>query len=95
MRAIMIAMLAGAGIGFFGVSDIAAAPAGGAVIGAAAAGGQAIEKARYYRRHYRRRAPYTTDAPYERVGPYGGTTAHQQSQENERRALQNWNGGIK
>jgi len=93
MRAIMIAMLAGAGIGFFGPSGISAAPASGAVIGEAAAGGRVIHKARYYRRHYRRRAPYYTNAPYERVDPYGGTAAHQQSQENERRALQNWNGG--
>ena len=94
MRAIMISMLATAAIGFFSPSGGSAAPANGAVIDeAAAAAGRMIQKARYYRRHYRRRAPYYTNAPYERVDPYGGTAAHQQSQENERRALQNWNGG--
>jgi hypothetical protein len=95
MRAMLITMLAGVAIGLFGASEISAAPASGAVIGATAAAGQAIEQARDYRRHHRRRAPYAARVPYAPMGSYGGASAHQQSQENETRALQNWNGGIK
>jgi hypothetical protein len=94
MRAIMIAMLAAAAIGFFSPSGVSAAPANGAVIGEAAAAGQMIQKARYYRRHYRRRAPYYayrrgpyyTYRPYD---PYPAETLHQLSQENEERAQRN------
>jgi Chaperone of endosialidase len=86
MRAIMIAMPAAAAIGFFSPSGVSAAPANGAVIGEAAAGGQMIQKARYNRRHYRRRAPYYTYRPYR---PYGEETVHQLSRENQERAQQN------
>ncbi len=87
MRAIMIAMLAAAAIGFFSPSGVSAAPANGAVIDeAAAAAGRMIQKARYYRRHYRRRAPYYT---YRRYDPYGAETLHQLSQENQERAQRN------
>src|SRR6266478_796339 len=87
MRAIMIAMLAAAAIGFFSPSGISAAPANGAVIGEAAAAGQMIEKMRRYRRSPpRRRVPYYTYGPYERAEPYGGETLHQLSQENQEQA---------
>jgi len=90
MRAIMIAMVAGAAIGFFSPSDVSAAPANGAVIGAAAAAGQMIEKTRRYRSYSRRRrAPYYTYGPYERTDPSGGISLHQLSQENQERAQQN------
>ena len=83
---IMIAMLAAAAIGFFSPSGVSAAPANGAAIGEVAAAGQMIEKARNYRRHYRRRAPYYSYGPYD---PYGAETLHQLSQENQERAQQN------
>jgi hypothetical protein len=90
MRAIMIAMLAGAAIGFFSPSDVSAAPANGAVIGDAVAAGQMIEKTRRYRSYSRRRrAPYYTYGPYERTDPSGGISLHQLSQENQERAQQN------
>ncbi len=88
MRAIMIAMLAAAAIGFFSPSGISAAPANGAVIGEAAAAGQMIEKMRRYRRSPRRRVPYYTYGPYEHIDP----TLHQLSKENQERALQNIGG---
>jgi hypothetical protein len=89
MRAIVIAMVAGAAIGFFSPSDVSAAPANGAVIGEAAAAGQMIEKARRYRRLPHRRVPYYTYGPYERTDPSGGISLHQLSQENQERAQQN------
>jgi hypothetical protein len=88
MRANMIAMLAAATIGFLSPSRISAAPANGVSIGEVAAAGQLIEKIRRYRRSPRRRVPYYTYAPYERMDP----TLHQLSQENEQRALQNIGG---
>ena len=90
MRAIMIAMLATAALGFFSPSGVSAAPANGAVIGEAAAAGQMIEKTRRYRSYSRRRrAPYYTYGPYERTDPSGGISLHQLSQENQERAQQN------
>ena len=91
MRAIMIAMLAGAAMGLFSSSDVSAAPANGAVIGKAAAVGQMIEKTRRYRRYpHRYRAPSYSYRYYE---PYGAETLHQLSQENQERAQQNFGGG--
>jgi hypothetical protein len=94
MRATMIAILAAVAIGFFSPSGVSAAPANGAVIGEAAAAGQLIEKTRRYRRSPRRRVPYYTYAPYERMDPTpyerADPTLHQLSQENEQRALQNF-----
>jgi hypothetical protein len=98
MRATIIAMLAAVAIGFFSPSGVSAAPANGAVIGEAAAAGQMIQKARYYRRHYRRRAPYYTyrPGPYYTYRPYaapsGEETLHQLSEENQQRAQQNVGG---
>ena len=90
MRATMIAMLAAAAMGFFSPSGVSAAPANGAVIGEAAAAGQMNEKTRRYRRYpHRRRIPFYTYGPYE---PYGTTTLHQLSQENQERAQQNRGG---
>jgi hypothetical protein len=91
MRAVMIAMLAFAALGFFGPSAVWAAPANGAVIGEPAAAGQMTEKARYYRRQHRRRPPYYVYRPgpsytYRPYDPYGAETLHQLSQENEERA---------
>ena len=96
MRAIMTAMLAAAAIGSFGPSGASAIPANGAAIGEVAAAGQLIEKIRRYRRSPRRRVPYYTYAPYERMDPTpyerADPTLHQLSQENEQRALQNIGG---
>jgi hypothetical protein len=89
MRAIMIAMLAGAAIGFLHPSDVSAAPANGAVIGEAAGAAHMIEKTRRYRRLPHRRVPYYTYGPYERTDPSGGISLHQLSQENQERAQQN------
>jgi hypothetical protein len=89
MRASMIAMLAGAAIGFFGRSNVWAAPANGAAIGEVAAAGLLIEKTRRYRRLPRRRIPYYSYGPYERTDPSGGISLHQLSQENQERAQQN------
>ena len=85
MRAIMIAMLAGAAIWFFNPSDASAAPANGAVVGKAATVGQMIHKARRYRRYPRRRGPYYTYRP----APSDTETLHQLSEENQQRAQQN------
>jgi len=94
MRAIMISMLATAAIGFFSPSGGSGAPANGAVIDEAAAAGRMTHKARYYRRHYRRRAPYYAYRPgpyhtYRPYDPYGAETLHQLSQENQERAQRN------
>ena len=69
-------------------------PANGAVIAEAAAAGQMIQKARYTRRRYRRRAPYYAFRPgpyytYRPYDPSSATTLHQLSQENQERAQQN------
>src|SRR5205823_14499907 len=78
-------ILAAVVIGFLTPSGVSAAPAHGVLIGRAAAAGHVIHKARYYRRHYRRRARY-----YYPSRPYGGgETIHQLSQENQERAQQN------
>jgi Chaperone of endosialidase len=84
MPAIMIAIFAAAAIGFFSPSGVSAAPANGVLIGEAATAGHVLQKARYYRRHYRHRARY-----YYPYRPYGGETIHQLSQENQERAQQN------
>jgi hypothetical protein len=88
MRAIVIAMLAGAAIGFLHPSDVSAAPANGAVIGEAAGAAHMIEKTRRYRRLPHRRVPYY--GPYERTDLSGGISLHQLSQENQERAQTNY-----
>jgi hypothetical protein len=90
MRAIMIAMLAGATLGFVSPSDVWAAPANGMVISEAVAASQMIEKTRRYRRLPHRRVLYYTYGPYERTDPSGGISLHQLSQENQERAQQNY-----
>jgi Chaperone of endosialidase len=94
MRAIMIATLAAAVIGFLSPSPLSAAPANGAVIGEAATARQMIQRARCCRRRYRRRAPYYVyrPGPYYSYRPYdpdGAETLHQLSLENQERAQRN------
>ena len=92
MRAIIIAMLAGAGIGFFGPSGASAAPANGAVIGQDEDTSQLIKKTRRYRRDpHRHRVPYYSYRSFE---PSGTGTSHQLSHENRQRAQQNGAGGT-
>jgi hypothetical protein len=92
MRAVTIAMFAAA-VGLFNPSAILAAPANEA-IGEAVRAKRMIQQVRYYRRHYRRRAPYHTYRPgrfstYRPYDPYGAETLHQLSQENQERAQRN------